>query len=367
MAKKLPTVWGLDPHSEAKHIILRRYLQAWLPIMTRWNGRVLYIDGFAGPGIYSKGEEGSPIIALKAAILHTFPITSQIIFLFIEDDHMRKEVLEQQIKALAIPNTKKFTVHCIQGKCDATLTPILDALAEQKQQLAPTFAFLDPFGFSHTPLSLVAKIMEHPRCEVLITFMYEEINRFLNHEQQPENYDALFGCPNWRDALALDDPAKRKKFIHDLYKNQLEQSAGIEYVRSFEMINQGNRTDYFLFFGTKSIDGLKKMKEAMWKTDAGTGIQFSDATDMNQTLLFEREPSFSDLKGRIISHFKGKVADVEEIERFVLANTPYRETHFKRQILKPMEDMSPPELIIKRHPPGRKKGTFPPGVSIEFV
>ena len=202
--------------------------------------------------------------------------------------------------------------------------------------------------------------MEH--CNVGI-----EINRFLSHPELPENYDALFGCPHWRNALTLNDPSERKKFIHDLYKRQLQQSAGIEYVWSFEMINQGNRTDYFLFFGTKSIDGLKKMKEAMWKTDEGSGIQFSDATDINQTLLFQVEPNFSDLKARIVSQFKGKTVKVEEIERFVVVNLPYRETHYKRQILKLMEEASPPELTIKHHPPGRKKGTFPLGTTIEFL
>jgi hypothetical protein len=34
--------------------------------------------------------------------------------------------------------------------------------------------------------------------------------------------------------------------IHDIYRDQL-LGAGVEYVRSFEMLNQGNRTDYFLF------------------------------------------------------------------------------------------------------------------------
>jgi len=35
-------------------MILRRYLQAWLPILSRRNERVLYLAGFAGPGIYSE-------------------------------------------------------------------------------------------------------------------------------------------------------------------------------------------------------------------------------------------------------------------------------------------------------------------------
>ncbi|MFZ7121222.1 MAG: three-Cys-motif partner protein TcmP, partial [Eubacteriaceae bacterium] len=52
MSKISSTIWAIEPHTEAKHAILRKYLDAWLPIITRWNGKVLYIDGFAGPGEY---------------------------------------------------------------------------------------------------------------------------------------------------------------------------------------------------------------------------------------------------------------------------------------------------------------------------
>jgi hypothetical protein len=45
--------WKIEPHTQAKHLILARYLKAWLPIMASFNGRILYIDAFAGPGGYS--------------------------------------------------------------------------------------------------------------------------------------------------------------------------------------------------------------------------------------------------------------------------------------------------------------------------
>ena len=48
-------LWELKPHTQTKHLILKRYLNAWLPIMARYNGRILLIDGFAGRGRYSKG------------------------------------------------------------------------------------------------------------------------------------------------------------------------------------------------------------------------------------------------------------------------------------------------------------------------
>ena len=56
----LDTLWELDPHTLGKHLVLRAYLDAWLPVMGSWQGRLLFIDGFAGPGEYEGGEEGSP-------------------------------------------------------------------------------------------------------------------------------------------------------------------------------------------------------------------------------------------------------------------------------------------------------------------
>lgn len=79
MTKITSTIWNIEPHTEAKHEILRKYLDAWFPIMTRWNGRVLYIDGFAGPGEYIGGKYGSPIIATKAVLEHKANIKSEII------------------------------------------------------------------------------------------------------------------------------------------------------------------------------------------------------------------------------------------------------------------------------------------------
>ena len=40
-------------------------------------------------------------------------------------------------------------------------------------------------------LSLIKRLVRHPRCEVLVTFMYEEINRFLSQKDQPANLDGL--------------------------------------------------------------------------------------------------------------------------------------------------------------------------------
>lgn len=85
------TSWPLDPHTQGKHLVLQYYMEAWLPIMTTWNGRVLFIDAFAGPGEYSGCEPGSPLVALRAFTEHSARkrMKGNINYLFIEKDPNR--------------------------------------------------------------------------------------------------------------------------------------------------------------------------------------------------------------------------------------------------------------------------------------
>ena len=359
------TLWEIQPHTMAKHRILRNYLNAWLPIITTWNGRAVFVDGFAGPGRYSGGEDGSPLIALRAALEHARPIKAQVLFYFIEDRSDRYEHLKHLLAA-EFPRLPPNLVYYVRhARFDETLTQVLDDLDRQEQTLAPTFAFLDPFGYSDTPFSIIKRIMQNPKCEVLINFNYEELNRFLSLESQSSHFDEQFGSTNWRSCVAIPDPEQRRSCVHEAYKKSLEGVAGIRYARSFEMINETNRTDYFLFFGTNSYAGLKKMKQSMWRIDPLGNFQFSDATwNPNQPTLFSLGPDFSFLKSVLPAAFasSGAVA-VEEVERFVVEETPFLDTHYKRNVLSPLERAG--NLIVVSSP--RKRAfSYPPGTILRF-
>lgn len=365
MSKIKSTIWDIEPHTEAKLGILRKYLDAWLPIMTKWNGRILYVDGFAGPGKYVGGKDGSPIIAIKAVLEHKAEINSEIAMLFVEKDNDRAEFLNSTLSAMKISSNVSFKVAC--AKFDEHLTEILDAIDAQKATLAPAFVFIDPFGFTGIPFNLIQRIMENSKCEVLITFMYEEINRFIGDKKLWPNLVETFGTDKWKRVINEKDPSIRTNTLHRIYKEQLEHSAGIKFVRSFKMVNKANRTDYFLFFGTNSITGLKKMKEAMWKVDQAGAFQFSDATyNPDQAVLFELGPNFVELKKLLLGNFKGKTVSVKEIENFILTQTPFRETHYKRQILAPMEKAHSPKIKVKCKS-NRRQGTFSNDCLIEFL
>ncbi|MBK6520029.1 MAG: three-Cys-motif partner protein TcmP [Polyangiaceae bacterium] len=360
MAAPKTTTWCLEPHTRAKHEILRRYLEAWTPILSLGGSKhLIYVDGFAGPGRYDGGEEGSPLIALKAALAHRDRIEATVSFLFIERDVERARMLEAVVAEVERPSN--FPIKVAAGK---QFEEAFGELLGRGQQLPPTFAFIDPFGWTGIPFSLVKRILSFPRCEVLVNFMYEEINRFLGHADQHDNLDKLFGCQDWRKLTAIQGPAQRRAAIHGLYQRQLGTAA--KYVRSFEMRNDKDVTDYFLFFATNSPKGIAKMKEAMWKVDESGEFRFSDATNPTQGLLFSQKPDFDALRRLIVTRFAGKETTVAGVEDFVLAETPYRETHYKKQVLAMLEREG--KVSPVNPPAGRKAGTYAePTMRLRFV
>ena len=61
-------IWECKPRTRAKLEIISHYLRAWFSILaSKGYPRVIYIDGFCGPGKYVGGEEGSPVIAARLA------------------------------------------------------------------------------------------------------------------------------------------------------------------------------------------------------------------------------------------------------------------------------------------------------------
>jgi three-Cys-motif partner protein len=178
MSDSLPTVWEIEPHTRAKHAILSKYLQAWMPILTsqshkvgRYTGgrrTILYVDGFAGPGIYKGGEPGSPVIAIDAAVHHrNFPTPVEMLFIEADPDRFKKleEVIAAKIGQLqSHPNL--HVVGLKKGDCDAVLGELLDDYSKQGVQFGPALAFLDQFGYGAVSMELIKKILEVPICEM---------------------------------------------------------------------------------------------------------------------------------------------------------------------------------------------------------
>lgn len=365
--KEEDIIWSIAPHTEMKHFILKKYLGAWLPIIGNSSKRVIFIDGFAGPGEYKEGNDGSPIIALKALIDHKLTLASEFIFIFIEKEKDRCTHLSQVISKLKTPQKAniKFKVEC--GEFKEVITKILDDLENAGEKMAPTFLFIDPFGFSGIPMEQIKRFMVNNKCEVLITFMLDEMIRFCSLPQNENNLNELFGSEEWKRIINDSNLSSEEKSweLHNFYLNQLKNVAKITYVRSFKMINKFNKIDYFLFFGTNNLLGLEKMKDAMWAVDPNGQFSFSDATyDPKQTLLFSPSPNYPKLEKEIIAEFKGRKATIEQIDEFVITKTSYLRKHRK----KVFDDLEKDKKIKVNCSKKRRIKTYPQKCTeIEFL
>jgi three-Cys-motif partner protein len=323
MAVPKDTLWSLEPHTQAKHDILRRYLSAWFPILSRGHDKIAYLDGFSGPGRYTGGEPGSPLIALDVAINHRWTFEGEIAFWFMEERPDRLEHLRKELGALAIPGHIKIHTEC--NEFAVNLKKALDTMDQNGLRMAPTFALVDPFGFSGIPYTLIERLLSQRKCEALITFMVDAINRFLEHPDEliVRHIVDAFGTD---EALKVaKSPGDRIEHLRCLYQSQLRRVAS--FVRYFEMRDKQGRIQYYLFFATNNPLGHLKMKEAMWAVDPLGEFRFSDATNPSQTVLFN-EPNIGELASSVRGRFAGRgTIPAATVRLFVEDETAYLKKH----------------------------------------
>ena len=363
MSVPTSTLWEIEPHSLAKHAILRQYLGAWIGIMGRNNQRIVYLDGFAGPGRYKGGEKGSPIIALEIGIdHHKKGNLNEITYVFIEDNEDRFKHLEAEIKNYSLPAT--FVTKVEKNNFDTTIKTILDRLENRGAKLAPTFAFIDPFGYKGAPYEIIQRLLQNEKTEVFINIMVEPINRFLNHPDLAlrNHIVDLYGTDK---VLQINNSCGNGiQQLRELYQSQLEKCA--KFVRYFEMRDSSNRVIYYLFFATNNRLGHIKMKTAFWQIDKLTGYRFSDRTNPNQMVLFDEDPQ-SFFKKFLMNKYKnGECISFSKAAQIIEDETAYTESHL-RNALKRLEA----EGCICVQPSkqnGKKRigKTFPKETLIEF-
>ncbi|MCP4383419.1 MAG: three-Cys-motif partner protein TcmP [Hyphomicrobiales bacterium] len=368
-------IWTIEQHTQAKHELLRRYLGAWFPILTAsgFNRRVVFLDGFAGPGIYANGEPGSPLIAIETLVDHAhFEQLSrtEFVFIFVEADGERFASLEHELNGYWARRDggkpANVRIELFNDEFAAVAAQLVAATHGQSKQLAPTLAFIDPFGWSGVPLDLIRDLLASDKCEVLFNFMYDSVNRFVADKRPgvARHFAELFGTSeNEHKAASVLNGEDRKAFLRDLYMRQLQDVGGFTFVRSFDMMDlDRGRTAYFLMFGTRHHKGLQVMKDAMWSLDPIAGAQFSGHAG-DQQMLFSEELDVSPLRRAILDRFTGESAAVEMIERFVIEETDYKATHYKKQVLKVLEE----EGLLLCESERKRRGTYPKGTSLRFV
>jgi three-Cys-motif partner protein len=355
-------VWPLEPHTKGKHEVLRHYLEAWFPILGFTQGRIVFIDGFAGPGLYAGGEKGSPLIALDVFRQHRAKFKAEVQFGFIEKKAKRAAHLKALIDELRPSLPKGCAVDVLPGAFDDTMTSVLDVLDAQGKKLAPAFVMVDPFGVSDTPMTVIERILRGDKTEVYVSFMYRDINRFKATKEFVKPLTDLFGTEEWRQGIDLEGEAK-KDFFYGLYETQLRK-AGAKHVLHFDLY-EGHQLVYAIFFATRHWLGADRMKQAIWKVAPFGDFSFRGTHSKQLTLGLETV-DYTPLRQALQARFRGKgLVAIERVIEFVGSDhTDFHTGQLKKPVLVPMET----EKLIEVDPKTRtKQRTFPDGTKLRFL
>ncbi|MGY8664088.1 three-Cys-motif partner protein TcmP [Bradyrhizobium sp. UFLA05-109] len=249
--------------SKAKHFILKSYLQA-LAFKVLNFSDVTYVDGFSGPW-ESQTEDFSDssfmiaIHVLKDAQSQVLARTGKrrrIRCFFSEKNAKAYSLLESAVAKFHKPEDG-FEIKTYEGKFE-------DAVDIIRSFVGTSFPliFIDPTGWTGYPFDKIRPLFARAKCEVLINFMYDFINRFA-YSADREIIDSLapiLGGPDWPNRLDQDIP--RGLAVEKLFRDTLENAGNFEFVVSTKIDKAtAERPHFFIAYGTKSAEGLKTFRD----------------------------------------------------------------------------------------------------------
>jgi three-Cys-motif partner protein len=369
-----PIIWKRDAHTKAKHDLLLAFFNKWVSIHSehfakRRDGLVRIYDGFAGPGVYEGGESGSPLILMRA--LCTNPRLRErwnrvsYELHFVEKHPKRASILHDKLEEFEAAmrsgggwsDTVRWSVTC--GNYEEHVpTPV-------RGRDSALFLFLDPFGYSHAPMTLTRDLVQQAKSDTLIFLPLSFVNRFQKREGQQRALDRFFGTRAWREVA---DGPRRPAALLDLFQEQLRQ-AGLEWVLPFRLKPDSNN-EYWIVGASGHLRGFASIKEAYWTVDRvnGQGFRASEPTRPGQTSLpFDEpdanEPNTAPLLEELQTHLGDKPFTVEEAIGLT-ERSRFLDTHLKQKTLAKAEKAG---VLEVQRPKGATRFKEGKGTTLRFV
>jgi three-Cys-motif partner protein len=344
LANSVLPLW--EEHHGAKHNILCEYSKAWMPILGQSYAQVAIVDGFASAGRYRNDRRGSPLVFLETYIDHRArdALRAPPHFIFIESNLKFAKHLQAEVDKLA--DLHNAEVDVIHGEYQDAFPKVVDYLARRYRGTVPTFTFVDPLGYENTPFALLRAYRKTlgDKSEAMVYVPIRHMARFAGTAGTEAAMDRAFdGREEWvaaRDAEASGQDVGAR--LSEAYAEVMESE--FDLVTRF-VVDPISHNEYYLFFGTGHIKGLKVMKKAYWDTDpvGGTGYEQDPLLAAGQVSLLEEPdakpalPPQERLEALIDGHFTGREFTIEDAEHFTLTKTRYRETHVREQALIPLQ------------------------------
>ena len=253
--------------TQAKHFILQRYLQA-LAFKVLTFSDLTYVDGFSRPWKTATEDfsDSSFMIAIRTLMdvqkkLHRErSIRREVRCFFSEEEPETFVKLERSVRQFHNPSNG-FSVRTYSGRFE-------DAVDEIQEFIGSSFPliFIDPTGWTGYPLDKIRPLFDRHKCEVLINFMFDHVNRFAYSldEATIRSIDPILGGSGWQDRLDLS--LSRGRAAEKLFRETLKDVGDFKYVVSTEIDKATiDRLHFFITYGTKHLEGLKVFRETEYR------------------------------------------------------------------------------------------------------
>ncbi|MFE4703126.1 three-Cys-motif partner protein TcmP [Streptomyces sp. NPDC056738] len=270
-----------------KHELLKRYLPQFggMTGTRSHDGRVVYLDGYAGEGRYENGEPASAEIALRVASHFRTRHGLTVECFFAEAQQKSFERLDAVVEHY---RSGGVVAHAHRGEVDGLLDSVV-----RRALFEPLFLFLDPCGLVLPQDRLVDVLARQrpgrkPATELLMNFSMMAVWRLGGHVRSPkgnerslQRFDEVCGGPWWRKYFAdAASSSAREGAAEDAieavaaeYARRLARRTGM-LVQSVPVSHSPRkRAVYQLVFATRSQYGLwvfgdtvARARDEWWKT-----------------------------------------------------------------------------------------------------
>jgi len=244
-----------------KHFFLDKYLEKVVFNICSFSDRFVYVDGFSGP--WKSADQNYSDTSFKISVDRLHYIKEGLLkdkgkhvhfkCLFIEKDPAAFKELEGFASQI-----QDIELKLINGAFENHIDDIRNFVGRDFSLI-----FIDPTGWTGFPFEKIHPLF-NLRGEILINFMYDHINRFLDHPS-PEiaaGFNELFGAdwfPKWKKLNQLG--LSREAAAIEVYTSKLKSYGGFEHVTYTRILKPLHNRSYFhLIYTTKHWKGLLEFR-----------------------------------------------------------------------------------------------------------
>lgn len=317
--------------SEVKALIVSQYFDVWSKVIApntmRSDGKLAYIDLFAGPGRYEDGSASTPLMVLEKAVANP-KVSAGLVSIFNDKDSNHTKTLRAEIDAMPGRANLRHDPQINEGEVSRSVAEYFESV-----RLIPTFSFIDPFGYKGLSWALVRSVIKDWGSDCVFFFNYSRINAGINNPVVDEHMEALFGRDNLEHLRAAlnASQANREGVIMEHLKSAMID-AGAKYVLMFRFRNENNtRTTHYLVFVTKHPTGYELMKEIMGThsshTDQGVpSYEYAPSMEGASNLF---ESALDDLEDRLVTEFAGRSLTMVDLYHRHNIEKPFIKKNYK--------------------------------------